>query len=334
MRRRGKRLHRGGAAAVLAAVLILMAAALSACSGSDEALPPRESSTAVDGEAALGLSGKEWADDAAEEAPATSPVPAQSAGDSGPGGLGLAERSLGRKVISNATLQIEVERGHFQNAFDQALLLADRYGGYVVSSQASGSGEDAAVRSGLVTIRVPSLSFSRVLTDAGKLGELRSREIDSQDVTEEFVDLEARLTNAEAQERSMRALLDQAKTVEEILQVRQVLGSIQSEIEQLKGRLRFLDEHTSYSTVTISVYESGVQVALVGGWGFGQALKDAARGFVGTLNGMIVGLGEALPVLILFAFVVWVAYRLIRPALRRRLTDTAAPVRQDERPVE
>lgn len=243
----------------------------------------------------------------------------------GSGSLTVAEQSLGRKVISNASVQVEVERGKFQDAFDRAVLLADRYGGYVISSESSAAGEDDVLRSGTVAIRIPSQSFVQALAAAGNLGKLRSRQVSSQDVTEEFVDLEARLRNAEAQERALQELLAQAKTVDEILQVRQHLSAVRGEIEQLKGRLRYLEEHTSFSTITISLFETGVEVASAGGWGFLQALRDAARGFVNTLNGMIVGLGETLPVFILLGVLGWIAFRLVGRSLYRGRREGPPP---------
>lgn len=85
----------------------------------------------------------------------------QLSGASAPGGpaqpgLDVAAASMGRKVISNANLLVEVAAGKFQPAFDQAVLLADKYGGYIVSSDAAATAEAGVLRSGTVAIRVPS----------------------------------------------------------------------------------------------------------------------------------------------------------------------------------
>ena len=242
----------------------------------------------------------------------------------GEGGLSVAESSLDKKIISNASMQIEVEKGKFQTAFERALLLADKYGGYVVASQSSATGDDSIVRSGTIALRIPDQSFNQVLADAAKLGTLKSRNVDSQDVTEEYVDLQARLTNAESQERALLELMTRAKTVDEILQVRQVLSSTQQEIEQYRGRLRYLDEHTSYSTLELSLFEPGIEpTATAGGWGFVQALKDALHGFVDTINQLIVFLGGAVPVLAILALLAYVAYRIVRASTRKRDRERA-----------
>ncbi len=244
------------------------------------------------------------------------------AGDGAPlpydSSLGLSA-SLDRKIVSNANVLVEVERGRFQTAFDTALLLADKFGGYVVSSNSTANDEEGTIRSGTIALRVPQTAFAQALSDVAKLGEVKSRSIDTQDVTEEYLDLNARLKNAEAQEKAFLALMDRAKTIDEILQVRQVLSQTQTEIEQLKGRIRFLDEHTSFSTLTINLYETGAQVSASGSWGFVDALKDALHAFVDSISAIMVFLGGALPILVLLAILAWIGYKVIRP-LAARLT--------------
>jgi len=159
-------------------------------------------------------------------------------------------------------------------------------------------------------LRVPSERLPEVLEAAGGLGEVKARSVSSQDVTEEFVDLEARLKNARAQEESLRELLARATKVEEILQVRNVLSSIQMEIEQLEGRLRYLNEHSDFATVTVGVFEPGVQVALTRDWGFLRALEQAGFAFVNTINGIIVFAGGFLPLAILALAAFWGAGRV------------------------
>ena len=228
--------------------------------------------------------------------------------------LGATVAGIDRKVVSTANLQVEVGRGKFQSAFAQALAIADRYGGYVVSAQSAAAAEESTLRNGTITLRVPSESFSRALRDVGGLGTVKSRQVDSQDVTDQYVDLQARLKNAEAQQLALQELLAKAKTVDEVLQVRQVLSTNQQEIEQLKGQLQYLKEHTSYGTMTVSLFEAGAVVAVAGTptWGFVGALEDALRGFVDTVNALIVGLGSALPILILLALAGWILYRVFR----------------------
>ena len=239
--------------------------------------------------------------------------------------LTALQQASGQKIISDAQVDIEIKNGQFQNAFAQALLIADRYGGYVVSSSSQASGEEGSLKSGSIAIRVPSTSFNSALSDAAKIGELKNRQVQTQDVTEEYVDLQARITNSKANVQAVLALMAKAKTVDEVLQVQQVLTSAQQELEQLEGRQRYLDEHTNYSTLTMSIHEAGAVVTPVAStWGMTQALKDGLHNLVNAANGIVRGLGVLVPILIVLAIVGYVAYRLWRGAARRRRAREAA----------
>lgn len=300
-----------GTAALAAGLVLSLGGLLLGCGANDSVLDSPPTTVAAASETTIF-----YTDDALQESDKASGAPS-SPGEGGfDTGGSIGNVSLDRKVISNASLLIEVEQGKFQIRFDEARLLADKYGGYVIASNSSATGDDDAVRSGTIALRVPESAFQQALTDAGKLGTVKSQNIDTQDVTEEYVDLEARLKNAEAQERAYLSLMDRADTVDEILTVRSVLSQTQQEIEQLKGRIRFLDEHTAFSTITMSIYEAGVEVSN-GGWGFVEALKDAVHAFVDNVGAILVFFGGALPVLALLALLAWVAYKVIRPLVRR-----------------
>ncbi len=223
----------------------------------------------------------------------------------------------GQKIISDAQLEIEVERGRFETVLDQAILLADRYGGYLVSSTSYAGGEDDAMRSGTVAIRVPSASFTQALSDAAKLGTLKNQSLYTQDVTEEYVDLQARMKNSEAYVDSISALLRKAETIDDTLTVQSVLNRAQEELEALKGRLRYLDEHTGYSTIAMTIYEIGAVLASGVDWGVIAALKDGLYNLVKAFNAVIRGLGVLIPVLVVLAVVAFIVYRICLILVRR-----------------
>ncbi|MHB9149246.1 MAG: DUF4349 domain-containing protein [Thermoleophilia bacterium] len=321
------RRRRGG----LVAFVLVLGLVLAAGCGAQEDRPADESfsptttaAAAMTATTAAGSSTATYASDGTESGAPGGDYGVTGSGEGSALGTVQFAASLDRKIISNADVLIEVERGKFQVAFDTALLLADKFGGYVVSSNSTASEDEGAMRSGTIALRVPETAFAQALSDVAKLGEVKSRNVDTQDVTEEYLDLAARLKNAEAQEKAFLSLMDKAKTIDEILQVRQVLSQTQVEVEQLKGRIRFLDEHTSFSTLTISVYEVGTEVATTGSWGFVAAAKDALHAFVGSINAIMVFFGGALPILVLLAILAWIAYRLIRP-LAARLSGRNRP---------
>jgi hypothetical protein len=312
------RAHKGWAATIAVALILGLAAlaGVAGCGGEESALPPRAGQ--YTDTTAGAMTSTTWA--AAEydqsEAAATDSF-GYGTDQAMAGTLTALEAASGQKIISDAQLEIEVEQGKFQTVFDQALLLADRYGGYLVSSNSYASGEENSMKSGTVAIRVPSSSFTKAVSDASKLGTLKNQSLSTQDVTEEYVDLEARIKNSEAYVESMIALFGKAQTVDEILQVQSVLNYAQEDLEALKGRMRYLEEHTSYSTITMSIYETGVEVTSGDDWGFVAALKDGLRNIVKAFNAIIRGLGVLIPVLIVLGIIAWIVYLIARAILRR-----------------
>lgn len=309
--------------------VILGVAALSALSGCGSA----ESTTTTYGASDT----MAWTETTA--APATT-VPGEQGAAASPGSGSSAQPNVstlagesGQKIIGDAVIDIEVARGGFQTAFTNAALLSDRYGGYMVASQSSASGEDGRIDSGTVAIRVPVASFSAAVADAGKLGTLKNQRITTQDVTEEYVDLQARIINSQAKLDTFRKLFDKATTISEIVNVQEVLTAAQDELEQLKGRLRFLEEHTSYSTLTMNIREAGAEVVapvVEDSWGVGEAFEDAARNFVKAMNAIIRALGIVIPVLVVLAIIGYLVYRAWRRASRRQNRPAGPPPSRPE----
>jgi len=310
--------HKGWIGAVAAVLILILAAVvgIGGCAATEGKNSEMTTTTAAAvTTTAAGAMGP-W-DSSGEGDESAGMAPSTGTGGDVAGTLTAMELASGQKIISDAQLEIQVESGKFQTAFDQALLIADRYGGYLVSSGSQASAEEGSMQSGTIAIRVPAISFSKALSDAAKLGEVKNRQIQTQDVTEEYVDLQARITNSQAHVQALLDLLARAKTVDEILQVQQVLTYAQQELEQLEGRLRYLDEHTSYSTLTMSIYEAGVAVTPPGEWGITKAFKDALHNFVGAVNAIMRGLGVLIPVLVVLAIIAYVVYRIWRSATRR-----------------
>lgn len=236
-------------------------------------------------------------------------------------GVDVITSGFEQKIIKQGTLRIEIEKGGFDSAFDQAQLLATRYGGFVLSSSryesSSGDGDETYM-GGTVTISVAVDSFELAMSEARKLGDVQMDEINTQDVTQEYVDLEASIRNQQAYVDSLQALLARAKTMDEILQVQQILVYAQEQLEQLKGRMQYLEGRTTYSQITVSLYEAGAQVEPPGeGWGFVEALKDALHNVVDAFSAVARGLGWIIPVIIILGIIVGIAYPIARATSRR-----------------
>jgi len=152
-------------------------------------------------------------------------------------------------VIMNASLVVEV--ASVDQAEAQLRNSVNRLGGYTLYARATGEGEN---KTSYVTFRVPVEHFDRFLTDVEGIAErVIRREVRGEDVTEEYVDLEARLRNLEASRDRIAALLARANTVEETLRINQALTEIQGQIEHLQGRMRYLEQNAAYSTIDIEL---------------------------------------------------------------------------------
>jgi hypothetical protein len=172
-------------------------------------------------------------------------------------------------------------------ARDEIAKLAARFDGYVVSSQISG--EEAEMR-GWISIRVPEEKFNQTLTELRDLAvRVKSESTSSQDVTEEYIDLEARLKNAEATEKQYLTLLEKAKDVEDILRIYESLSQVRQQIEQIKGQMQYLERTSSMSQISVTLEpEASAKPLVRAGWNALETLKSAVRGLVRT--GQVLGI--------------------------------------------
>jgi len=223
---------------------------------------------------------------------------------------GLPE--IGSAVVRTATLSIEVVEDGFQQAFDTATLIAGKYGGYVASSTTAGTD----VRRGDLLIRVPSDRFDEALTDLRELGTVERQELSGEDVSAQFVDLEARLRTWEAQEAVLLDLMSQATSIEATLRVQRELQDVQLRIEQITGQLRYLEDRTELATIQVSLREPGVATAPQEPStrpSLSEAWEKAVDGFLGVVYSVVVGLGYLVPIAALGLLVVLAARRIFPP---------------------
>ena len=165
------------------------------------------------------------------------------------------------------------------DARDEIAQLTIGLGGYVVSSQIWGEEQDMR---GRISIRVPDEKFEQALAELRELAvRVTSESTNSQDITEEYVDLQSRLNNAEATESQYLALLEKAENVEDILRIYDSLSGVRSEIEQIKGRMQYLERTSSMSLISAHLSPEATAKPLVrAGWNALEILKAAVRGIV------------------------------------------------------
>jgi hypothetical protein len=128
--------------------------------------------------------------------------------------------------------------------------IAREYDGYVSGGNTRQEGRFTVAD---LTITIPSSRFDDAFNDLRRLGKLVSDSTRSEDVTEEFVDLRSRQRNLEATEKSLLTLLGRARTVGEVLSVQRELTTVQGQLEEIKGRLKYLGQRTTMSTITVGL---------------------------------------------------------------------------------
>ena len=157
-------------------------------------------------------------------------------------------------------------------------------------------------------IRVPADNFGLLVErlSSKEFGQLISSNISSQDVTEEYMDLETRLKNLLAQEERYRNLLDMATEVEEILKIENELNRIRTEVEILQGRKNYLDNQISYSTITVEFRQP--EPISSGTPGIIRALRNAVSQMIEQVYRIIIFIGTLIPYLILI-LILYLFYR-------------------------
>lgn len=214
------------------------------------------------------------------------------------------------KVIKNSSIEIRVEEGSFERQFDRASVLADSLGGFVSSSAVNETekGESA----GTITLRVPSQNFQTARSRLKELGKVVAEDQSGQDVTKEFVDLQARLRHAQVQETFFLRLLDRAEGIGELVQVQGQLSEIQLQMEQIQGQLKYLEDQTSFSTVSVRIFEPGGLLTKPEG-GLAKAGERSVDGFQSVVGGMVVSFGWLAPFALVGLIVLMVRRKSLRP---------------------
>jgi hypothetical protein len=186
-----------------------------------------------------------------------------------------------RLIIRNADLAIVVDDA--EAAIDTIEKLVSRAQGWVVNSNVWESDD---IKRGSITVRIPADGLDAFLEEIHRLAnQVTNESVSGQDVTEEYVDLEARLRNLEATAVRVRSFLDEAKDVEEALAVNSELSRLEQEIEQISGRMQFLEQSARFSQVSIEVTPDALaQPVVIGRWQPQGTARTAIEALVKTLQ--------------------------------------------------
>lgn len=245
-------------------------------------------------------------------APGTPPsvAPAPATAPAGP--------QVQTRVIKTGDVDIAVAKGQVSSTVNRLTTLAASLGGFVADSKSS---ESSTGPTGDVTVRVPANQFEALVTQVRALGSPVSSSTAGQDVTSQYVDLQARITSLQASRTQYLQIMQRAQAIGDVLAVQNQLDSLQAQIEQLQGQLNVLSNQTSYSTLAVHVSDDStnpVPVATKRPTGLSKAWAHTRHSFARGLESIVAALG-GIAVFLLAAAAIALIGRGLWEVIRRRL---------------
>ena len=214
-----------------------------------------------------------------------------------------------RMVVYNAYVSLETKE--IKDVLAKVRALAEGYGGYVAgSSQKEGKAQ--------VTIRVPKDKFQAAVREIESYGKVLDERTTSEDVTERYIDLKARLENLKKQEQRLREILGMARTVEEVLKVEKELERVRGQIESLQGQINYIERNVAMSIIVVNLTEP-LPPFTPPDMNWREVFEAALRGLFWVLRGLIVLVVSLLPLTIIGV----PAYLVYQRKKKKRITKSS-----------
>lgn len=249
------------------------------------------------------------------------------------GGADFSAVRRNAKLILNADLSLETQ--DFEKSAADIEKMTAEAGGYIESSGTYG---DTGSRSANYTLRVPQEKFEQFYTQLGENMHVVSRSRSSEDVTEQYTDIETRLATLQTKHERLLSLLEKADKMEDIISLENALADCEYEIDSLTGSKRHYDDLVGFSTFYINLREVQTLTATADGTGFGaqltQAAKTGARGLADVVRGTILGVVMFWPAVILLIAGTAAGVILHRRRKAKRLAAWNAQMQQTPPPAE
>jgi hypothetical protein len=216
-----------------------------------------------------------------------------------------------RQLVRTAT--VDLRSDDVLKAIGQVKDRAQAVGGFAGQ-------ENSTKDRGSVTVRVPSSELDRVVRDLASVGEVTRSEVRSEDVTDQLVDVEARIATQKASVERLRVLFERAGTTAEIAQIESELTKRQSELESMQRRSESLKGKVALATLTVQVSTVPIAPPAPEEAGFGSAFVGGWNAMITVLGGLLIGIGAVLPFVLVLALPAALVIYLVRR--RRGVTRT------------
>lgn len=232
-----------------------------------------------------------------------------------------------KMIIYNAELSLVVKDSGV--AQEEITAMVEGVDGYV--SNSSSYSYSGGLRRITLTLRVPAEKFNETMSALREMAmEVTQENIGSQDVTQEYVDLESRLRALEAKADRLEELMEQAEDTEAVLAVYEQLSQTQIEIEQTKGRMQYLERSAAMATITVTLTPDELSQPIeVAGWRPGGVAKESfqalIKAFQWLINALIRIVILVLPVMLFVGGVLYLAVKLLGLIFGRRKRASKTP---------
>ena len=217
------------------------------------------------------------------------PMAASTPGEPGSGAL-----PADTKIIKTASLTLEVK--DVSGSVEILKNLATLKGGYISSTNVQKNYNNRLT--GSVILRIPAAEFESTLTGVQAIGTVKSISTQGQDVTEEYVDLQAQKTSYQNQVAQYNEIMKKAVKVDDVITVQQQIDRVQTQLNRLEGRLNYLDSRIDLSTITVNLQEPE-PVGGDTGHNFVSTINEGIAGFFGMIDVVIILFFTLLPLFIL-----------------------------------
>jgi hypothetical protein len=230
-----------------------------------------------------------------------------------PARIGATPQAQGdlSKIIRDGRIEVIVPTGAFAKNVTAVTRIAGTNGGFVLTSSTQNG------QAGQFTLRIPAKRFDRAMDQLRALGTVKADAVTGDDVTAEFIDLQARLGILTDRRDLLRDLQSKATSSSEILRFATLIDQVQLEIENIQGQLKFIHDQVAEGTIKVSLRELGApeaeqqQPTDVDKPSLGTAFNLALQGFLRVLGAVVVGLGYLIPIGVI-ALIAWFVVRLVR----------------------
>lgn len=219
-----------------------------------------------------------------------------------------------RMIVRTGNINLEVDK--FDEAEKKVSDAAKRFSGYITNSTSNVNA--GGKEQGTISVRIPSEKFDEFISEVSEYGKVVSQNISGRDVTEEYIDLDARQkTQKELENRLLELLSEKTAKLTDVVEVEEKLSSVRENIERTEGRMRYLKDQSAFSTLTVSIFEPTLLQTSSGGGFFyeiGEGFKRGIEGFTEILSWLITFIISFSPILALLT----VLYFALKKYLRNR----------------